>query len=67
MDELRILTRGGCRYELRLGNMILNFQNHARDNETAFRVYLVVSRLCLGTQGPQMIYSGSLGKEVVDS
>ena len=30
MDELRILTRGGCRYELRLGNMILNFQNHAR-------------------------------------
>ena len=47
MDELRILTRGGYRYELRLGNMILNFQSHARDNK--WHTPINVNRISWGT------------------
>ena len=41
--------------------MILTVQNHTRTNGTAFRVYLVVSGICFGTQGTQMVYSVFLG------
>ena len=46
--------------------MISTIKNHAKENATAFRVYLDVSGLCWGIQGSQMLYSMFLGMGKLD-